>query len=56
MDSKKESIRRVSKNANVFELLKIPEGYSIQINGSELAFTKHEDIANIIFTHLIAKF
>ena len=56
MDSKNESIRRVVKSANLFELLKSPEGYSVQLNGRELAFTKYEDIANFVFTHLIAKF
>ena len=56
MDSKKESIRKVVKFSNTFELLKSPEGYSVQLNGRELAFTKYEDIANVVFTHLIAKF
>jgi len=56
MDSKNESIRRVVKSANLFELLKSDEGFSVQVNGHEVAFTKHEDIAHVVFTHLITKF
>jgi hypothetical protein len=55
MDSKKESIRRVSKSANLFELLKFHEVFFVHINGREIVFTKYEDVANIVFTKLIAK-
>lgn len=56
MDSIKESIRRVTKSSNTFELKKSQDAFYIYVNDKQVARTTHEDIANYLFTSLITKF
>lgn len=56
MDSKKESIRRVTKGANTFELKKSNNTFYIYVNEKQIARTTYEDIANHLFTALITRF